>query len=73
MKQFEIVIEEIIRQEFEIYADTAEEAIELAMSKYKMGEFVLTSGEVQHKKSWLLRSLPMKLQSRLNVREGYII
>ena len=48
-QKFEIIIEETITQEFELYAVTAEEAIELAVLKYKMDEFVLDSGEVQHK------------------------
>lgn len=49
MKTFKIAIEETCVQEFEISAETAEEAISIAKNKYKNGEIVLESGECQHK------------------------
>ena len=37
-------IEEMVSQEFKVLASTADEAIEIAISKYKTGEFVLEPG-----------------------------
>lgn len=49
MKKFEITIEEMYVQSFDIMADSVFEAIELAEKMYKKGELVLEKGEVQHK------------------------
>lgn len=47
--KFRIAIEETVVQEFDIEAEDAGEAIELAEAKYKSGELVLTPGEVHNK------------------------
>jgi hypothetical protein len=44
--KFKVNIEEHIVQEFEIEADSAEEARELAESEYKNGKLVLENSEV---------------------------
>lgn len=45
-EKFTIAIEETQVQEFEIYADNAEEAMEIAEEQYKKGVLVLCPGEV---------------------------
>lgn len=47
MKRFVIAIEETAVQEFTVYANSAEEAMELAGRRYRKGEYVLEPGEVQ--------------------------
>lgn len=47
MKKYIITIEETIVQDFEIEAESPEEAFEIAEKKYDAGEFVLEPGEVQ--------------------------
>lgn len=47
--KFRIAIEETVVQEFDIEAEDAGEAMELAEAKYKSGELVLDSTEVHHK------------------------
>ncbi len=47
MKEFTVVIEETVVQEFNVMANSAEDAVMLAEKKYKDREFVLESGEVQ--------------------------
>lgn len=49
MKIYKIAIEETVVEEFEVMANSAEEALEIAEEKYQDGEFVLAPGEVQHK------------------------
>lgn len=49
MKKFKIAIEETVVDEFEIFADSAEEAIEAVKKQYKNGNVVLCPGEVQYK------------------------
>ena len=39
--KIKVIIEEHIGQEFEIEADTIEEAMQIAEDKYRSGEFVL--------------------------------
>lgn len=46
MKKFVIVIEEIVAQEFVVEADDVEQAMQIAESKYRRGEFVLAPGEL---------------------------
>lgn len=41
MRDYKIVIEEVINKAFWIEASSAEEAMEIAERKYKEGEFVL--------------------------------
>ena len=50
MKKFFITIEETISQVFEIYADSPEQAKDIAIKQYNAGEFVLTPGELLGKK-----------------------
>lgn len=47
MKKFIIAIEETVVQEFEVLAENSREALKIAEQKYRKGEFVLESGEVQ--------------------------
>lgn len=46
MKKFTIAIEEMICQEFEVAAETADEAMEVAEKLYKSGTFVLDNAEL---------------------------
>lgn len=50
MKKYEVIIEEMISQDFEVDAETYEEAINIAKHKYNIGEFVLTPGNLISKK-----------------------
>lgn len=50
MKKFFITIEETISQVFEIYANSPEQAKDIAIKQYNAGEFVLTPGELLDKK-----------------------
>ncbi len=50
MKKFCVVIEETISEEFEIDAETKEDAISKAIEKYKSGEFILSPGNLESKK-----------------------
>lgn len=45
--KYMITIEETVAKNFEIEANSAEEAYETAEQKYKSGEFVLDPGECQ--------------------------
>ena len=47
--KYTITIEEAAVKDFEIEANSAEEAYETAERKYKSGEFVLDPGECQFK------------------------
>lgn len=49
MKNFRVVIEEIVSDEFEIFAESKEDAILKSIQKYKSGEFILSSGNIEHK------------------------
>jgi len=49
MEKFTLVIEETVAQKFEVIADDAEKAMEIALDKYREGEFVLEHSEVHHK------------------------
>lgn len=46
MKKFVICIEETICQQFEVVAETAEEAMKSAEKLYKIGSFVLYNAEL---------------------------
>lgn len=45
--KFKIAIEETVVQEFEVEADTAEDALDIAREKYRNKEFVVEDGECQ--------------------------
>ena len=45
--KYMIAIEETVAKDFEVEADSAEEAYETAEQKYKFGDFVLDPGECQ--------------------------
>lgn len=47
--KFVIAIEEVVSQNFEVEAEDAGEAIEIAEEKYKKGEFVLEPGNLMYK------------------------
>ena len=47
--KYTITIEETVARDFEVEANSAEEAYETAERKYKSGEFVLDPGECQSK------------------------
>ena len=47
--KYTITIEETVAKDFEVEADSAEEAYKIAEQKYKSGEFVLDPGECQFK------------------------
>lgn len=47
--KYAITIEEINAKDFEIEAESAEEALEMAEQKYRSGKFVLDPGECQFK------------------------
>ena len=47
MKKFIIAIEELVAQNFEVWAEDSREALAIAEEKYQSGKFVLESGEVQ--------------------------
>lgn len=46
MKKYTITIEEMISKDFEIEANTAEEAMALAEYRYRAGEYVLAPGNL---------------------------
>ena len=48
-RTFEVTIEETVDETFEVEANDMEEAEEIAIEKYKDGEFVLEPGEVTNK------------------------
>ena len=49
MGKFTVVIEETIVDEFEVEAADFGEALDIAVKKYRKGEFVLSPGNVQFK------------------------
>ena len=49
MKKFVVSIEELVCKDFSIEANSIEEAIAIAESKYANGDLVLDPGEVQKK------------------------
>lgn len=54
-KKFVIAIEETSVQEFEIIADTAEKAMEIAEEQYIKGVLVLCPGEVQFRQMAIVK------------------
>lgn len=48
MKKYNIVIEETLNQEFEVFAKNKSEAIRIAINKYQNDEFILCPGELTH-------------------------
>lgn len=46
MKKYVIAIEEMISDNFEVEAETAEEAMELAEYRYRTGEYALAPGNL---------------------------
>lgn len=47
MEKYTVCIEETISQDFEVEADTAEEAYKIAQQKYDNDEFVLDNADLQ--------------------------
>ena len=55
MKKYAILIEETVTEEFEIFAENEEDALEKARQKHKTTEFVLEPGELQHVKITIIK------------------
>ena len=55
LQKFVVAIEETVVQEFEIVAETAEKAMEIAESRYKEGTLVLSAGEVQFRQMAIVK------------------
>ena len=53
-KKYRIIIEEVISEHFLVDATSKEEAIRIAMQKYKSGEFVLSPGNLEQSKIGLV-------------------
>lgn len=53
-EKYRIIIEEIISEHFLVDATSKEEAIRIAMQKYKSGEFVLSPGNLEQSKIGLV-------------------
>lgn len=53
--KYTITIEETVAKDFEIEANSTEEAYETAEQKYKSGEFVLDPGECQFRQIAITR------------------
>lgn len=49
MKKYVVTIEETISQEFDAMAENAEQAKEIAIEMYNLGELVLAPGNLIHK------------------------
>lgn len=47
MPKFTVVIEETVSQDFDVEANSQEEAIKIARDKYRNGEFVLEPGNLE--------------------------
>ena len=52
--KYSVLIEETVSKEFEVEADSREQAQKIAIDKYKSSEFVLESGNVIQKKVCVL-------------------
>ena len=50
MKKFKITIEEVVSEEFEVTAESVEDAVRIAEKKYNSGEFVLEPGNLTGKR-----------------------
>lgn len=61
MKKFTIAIEETIVEEFKIYAESAEEALEIAHKKYKNHEIILEESEVQYAQMAIVNPIPKEI------------
>lgn len=46
MRKYIVAIEEAVVDEFEVYAESKEHAMEIAKSKYMSGDFILSPGEL---------------------------
>ena len=47
MTTFTVVIEEVLAQPFDLEASSPEEALEIACTRYRAGDYVLEPGETQ--------------------------
>lgn len=52
MKKFTIVIEETLADRFEVEAETEEEALKIAIQKYKNAEFILQPESCYSSEVW---------------------
>ena len=49
MQKYRIAIEETVSEEFEVEAESKDDAIKKAIEKYRTGEFILEPGKLQYK------------------------
>lgn len=56
MRKYIVAIEETVVDEFEVYAENKEQAMKIAESKYKCGDFALSPGELCAKQIAILSS-----------------
>lgn len=50
MKSFTVTIEELVSQDFSVWAESRKEAVEKAIEMYRRGDFVLAPGELEMKR-----------------------
>jgi len=60
MKEYKVIIEEVVSQTFSVEAESEQEALEKTIENYKNCEFVLEPGELQSAKCILADKLDGK-------------
>ena len=54
MPMFEVIIEETVSETFRVEARDADEAENIARERYRSGEIVLSPGECQEMRAWVV-------------------